>query len=206
MDDIRATHLKRIEGTKEIFVPITRDEETGKTVAADLPPLYTGHYYKRRGYNYQKTDANFQISTNEAQINLGKSKLFLTRENENFLETRGNLNINLGAPGARKDFNFNGASSTIFLYSGNEEEETSQSEEEEKIYKPYYEQKIDHGSGINITTDQPYLYTSTNANYSIDLKNIKIFANENNLTLFNKAKDKEDNYINEIKLSGEEGT
>lgn len=200
MDDVRATHLKRIEDAEEIFVPITRDEETGKTVAADLPPLYTGHYYKRRGYNYRETDANFQISTNEAQINLGKSKLFLTRENENLLETRGNLNINLGAPNDRKDFNFNGASSTISLHFGDEKKEISQSGEE-KPYKPYYEQKIDHNSGINITTDQPYVYTSTDANYSIDLENIKIAASNNDLTLSNKG----GNYTNEIKLFENKG-
>lgn len=133
------------------------------------------------------TDANIQISTNNYQAQLGNTQFKLTRENDNLLETRGKLDINLGAIGNRKALGINAASSNINLYTGNTN---------------YYNQTIDDTNGIKITTTKSYNYTSTNTNYNINLNNIKINASNNKLQLFNSGS----TYTNSILLNNDNGT
>lgn len=110
-------------------------------------------------YNKPVTDANIQIATNESQIQLGNTKLHLTRNSENDLETRGNLNIDLGAEGTRKSLNINALDDEINLFTGTTN---------------YFNQKINNSDGIKITTSKQYEYNSSNDNYKIQLGTNKL--------------------------------
>lgn len=133
------------------------------------------------------TTSNIKISTTSSQIQLNSTILKLTSESDNLLETRGLLNINLGAEGQRRAFGLNAASSSVNLYTGTTN---------------YYKQVIDDTNGIKVTTSKPYDYTSASTNYNINLSNIKINASNNKLQLFNSGL----TYTNSILLSNDNGT
>ena len=76
----------------------------------------------KAGYNWTSTDANIKISTQEYQTQLGNTKLILTRNNENSLDTRGNLNVNLGFISGWKDLTINSAT---FIHEINKQEDNS---------------------------------------------------------------------------------
>ena len=68
--------------------------------------------YIKAGYNWVETDANIQISTDEAQINLGEStQLFLNRSGQivNKLKTAGAFNWDVGTSESRKNLSINAA-------------------------------------------------------------------------------------------------
>jgi hypothetical protein len=139
------------------------------------------------------TDANIQISMNNYQTQLGNTQFKLTREDDNLLETRGKLSVNLGASGNRKALDINANSNTIKLHTGVEDDST---------YKPYYNQTI-NTSGINIDTTKSYNYISTDSNYKINLATNKLEMTNNNI-LFGSGNNS--SYKNLITINKYDGT